>query len=275
MSERHKRKNAREMLSKAGYPSGGHFKTEKMIGEAVHEHEGALHPGKPKTKLKYASGGSVLGMAPAHHAHKPRGHKGGKKGHHTTVNVVVGAGKQPVPVPVPMGGPPPIGPGGPPGPGAMPMPPPGMMPPGAHKGGRYAKGGTVKEESGRDPIKSTSGMVEGKLKAGGKAKKLWMGGGGGMNPAMRASPGALFGGSPGASSGGGNTVMGVNPGGGMASPGGPGQSAPLQGRPTPYARVNEGLMSKGGKAKTKKVIDAGSGGGLGRLEKARAYGAKV
>lgn len=283
MSERHKRKNAREMLSKAGYKSGGHF-GNKMIGEEVRkgvgEHEENMHPGKKHTKLKLKDGGSVQSAAFGARVHKPRGMHKGKKSH-TTVNVVVGAGKQPGPIPVPVGGP---SMGAPPPPGGMPgMPPQGPMP-GANRGGRFCDGGSVKgKDSQRDSIKSTSGKVEGKLKRGGKAKKLDFGGpvgaGNGFampNTSMMARPG--------------NTVMGVNPGGGalppagsvmQASPGGQANPMPWtgdQGLPSHpnFPGRGCGNMKRGGKTKTADPeMQGGAGGGLGRLEKAEAYGAKV
>lgn len=46
-------------------------------------------------------------------------------------------------------------------------------------------------------------------------------------------------------------------------------------REEPNGKMVEGKLARGGKAKTKPVIDDGAGGGLGRLEKAAAYGAKV
>lgn len=174
MTERHKRAQARKMLTKAGYHSGGHFKDgegHKMIGESVregvHEHEANMHPGKKMTALKFKDGGSIPGEMPAMRAHKPRGAKKGKSAH-TTVNVVV-AHRPPAPapaaVPVPIGGGAPIGPmaGGPPG-GL-----PGQMP-GANTGGRFAEGGRTKEESQRDPIKAGGKDLEGKLKRGGKTR---------------------------------------------------------------------------------------------------------
>lgn len=281
MSERHKRKNAREMLSRAGYKAGGHFANKKMIGESVREHEDHLHPDEPKTKLKLKAGGSVMGM-PGPRTHKPRGM--GKKKPHTQVNVIVGgSGPKPVPVPVPIGGPPPIGPGAPMPPGGM----PGQMPPpGANRGGRFAKGGSVKD-SQRDPIKSTDGDVEGKLKRGGntKAKKLFYGGMATPNvqgsPIMRAQP--PMGPQPGTGMGGaqGNPIMSMPGGGPSSGTGGSGIDGGgiMKVTPPPMAlpgaRISDGLMNKGGKAKVKKVIGGGSGGGLGRLEKADAYGAKV
>lgn len=81
------------------YKKGGKVKKEvKAEGE------------KARTRLdKFARGGAAKGK--------------------TTVNVIVGAGqKQPVPMPVPMGGPPPAPPMG-----APPMKPPGMKNGGAAK----------------------------------------------------------------------------------------------------------------------------------------------
>lgn len=82
------------------------------IREAVSEHEGKLHKGKPKTKLRFASGGTVPG-----HKAKSRGDRS-KRGGKTQVNVIVAGGH----------GAPPPGAGGPmpPGmaPGGMPMSPP-------------------------------------------------------------------------------------------------------------------------------------------------------
>lgn len=272
MVERHRRAQARAMLSKAGYKSGGHFKSDgapvkRLIGEAIREHEEHDHPGKKRTPLKLADGGAVKGFNTGMRIHKPRGMAKGKKPH-TTVNVLVG-GPHPVqnqPVPVPIGGPPPIGPGAMGPPGGL----PGQPPMGANRGGRFKKGGTVKADSQRDPIK---GLPEGKLKNGGKAQKRAMGG-----PIM--APSASVGNTvmgltpngPATQGGGGNSVMGVTP----PMPGGrPPMMVP---NPNDIMKIggNGGLpMNRGGKAKTKKVIDDGAGGGLGRLEKAKAYGAKV
>lgn len=160
--EQHKRKRAREMLTKAGYKSGGHL----------------AHPDEPQDKAlikrevkasalrhKLKDGGMAMGGAPKH-----RSDRKGRGKAHTTVNVVV-AGQhpkpQPVPVPVPVGGPGPQGaapPGaGPGGPGG-PMPPPGAgaPPPGFKRGGR-----TPKEDSQRD---EKGGMPAGHFKKGGKTK---------------------------------------------------------------------------------------------------------
>jgi hypothetical protein len=83
----------------------------------------------------YKKGGKVKkpvkvdGKAPKERLDKFARGGGVKKAHKTQVNVIVGGGKQPVPVPVPAGGPamppPPMGGGAMPPPG-MPMKPPGM-----------------------------------------------------------------------------------------------------------------------------------------------------
>lgn len=316
MTEQHRRAKARQMLSNAGYKSGGHFKPDgspakRLIGEAVREHEDALHKGKPHTKLKLKDGGSVQSAAFGARIHKPRGMGKGKKAH-TTVNVVVG-GPKPVPVPIPVGGPPPMGPGGGPplmGAGAPPMGLPGQPPggpmPGAKKGGRYCDGGSVKgKDSQRDSIKSTAGKVEGKLKKGGKARKsnhYDLGGpiasGGnpwGGSPIMQASPQGGMGTSSGPGVAQGSPIMGVSPqagGGGMANPphiisgpetmgggmngGGGGTGIDRQPIPTNLMRNGPscGNYKRGGKIKMPDM-EGGAGGGLGRLEKAESYGAKV
>lgn len=182
MAEHEKRANARKMLSRSGYKAGGHltkhpdkYATKHEIVEAVSEHEGALHKGKPKTKLRLKDGGVAEGFAPKRRADRlARGGKAKKHGH-TTVNVLVGGDHpsepKPVPVPVPVpgggaGGPPPMA--GPP-PGMMPPgaggPPPGMPPPGAKKGGR---------------------IEHNALKRGGRAKGFSAGSGGGEGRLQKA-----------------------------------------------------------------------------------------
>lgn len=193
MSERHKRKNARKMLTGAGYKSGGHLASEKkMIGEAIREHDDQQHGGK-KTRLRLRDGGCADGGMPKARAdRKGRGMKGGKA--HTTVNVVVaghpgGGGGQPVPVPVPKpipvpvnagAGGPPMPPGGGGMPGAGPMPPPGLK-----RGGR-AK--APKIDSQRD---TKGGMPAGHFKNGGKTKgkfpvPMEEGAGGGLGRIQKA-----------------------------------------------------------------------------------------
>lgn len=95
-----KQRHAEEHVKKAGYASGGHVSDEsqdrKMITKAVHEHEEHDHPGKKETKLKIKAGGKVHGMKPKERMdRRARGgetseHKGGKKGGHTHINIMVG-----------------------------------------------------------------------------------------------------------------------------------------------------------------------------------------
>lgn len=142
---------------------------KRIAGEAVHEHESALHKGARKTKLKLAKGGrarehEIEGRDMGGRLDKPmRGGSKGRSGKGTT-NVIVEASPRPaaaaqaptrpVPVPVPVRRPPPqMPPSGaaakppgampPPGGGAPPPvagmgPGPGMPPPGAmrKRGGR-------------------------------------------------------------------------------------------------------------------------------------------
>lgn len=204
MAEHEKRKRARDMLSRGGYSAGGHLSkhTDKNaskheIVDAVHEHEGALHKGSPKTRIRLRDGGLAAGgMARPRGDRKSRGGKG--KGH-TTVNVVVGhGGSQPHPVPIPV----PVPPGNGMPPGGPPMPPdptmgavpgglagagPGGPPiPGQKHGGRtgYKRGGSVKIGSQRDPIK---GMPMGQFKKGGRTSyPIEDGAGGGLGRLEKA-----------------------------------------------------------------------------------------
>lgn len=192
---------------------------ERTKGEdaktAVHEHEGHMHKGKHKTKIKLAHGGAAVeGAAADKRIDKPvRGHRkegraplagGGKTKHkgsgHTKVNVIVagGGGGQPpmgggmlphppMPAPAGMAPPPqmPPRPMGPP-PGAPPMMPPGAgggmpprpMPP-MHKGGvAYHAGGKINTKIKAPKMKDGAGGGKGRLEKAGKygAKPLARGG---------------------------------------------------------------------------------------------------
>jgi hypothetical protein len=156
MSEHAKRKNARALLARSGYSAGGHLSPTISDGikKAIHEHEAALHHGKPETRLKLKSGGCAEGYAPGGRLDKaPRKGKGKAS---TKVNVIV-APQAPAPHPMglpPMGAPPAaappmVHPAAPPmagPPGGMPLgaPPAGvpqlpMKPPGLKKGGKAPK----------------------------------------------------------------------------------------------------------------------------------------
>ena len=177
-------------IRRAAGGSADEAQDARMIREGVHEHEGALHPGKPKTKLKLADGGCADGgrshrrMDRAHRAAGGRsGHMGKGKGSHVNVIVAPGQGPaRPVPVPVPAAGvggppmpprPPMMGaPGMPPGGPGMPPPgmggAPGMMPPGIRRAG----GRAGRREGGRNllpPLPKT--MVAGGHSGEGRLEK--------------------------------------------------------------------------------------------------------
>lgn len=140
-----------------------------MVRKAIRQHETHDHPGKGHTALKLKDGGHVDGKHSKARMDRPgrkhlatgggagMGKKDGKGNH---VNVIVAGGQgapRPVPVQVPVGGPPGAGMGmAPPMPPRPPMgPPPGggmPMPPGAMphaRGGRtYARGGKVEMDGG-------------------------------------------------------------------------------------------------------------------------------
>ena len=141
MSEHAKRKNARAMLARSGYSSGGHLSPTISDGikKAIHEHEEHLHPDAKPTRVKLKSGGCAEGYAPGGRLDKaPRKGKGKAN---TKINVIVapqgGGAPPPHPMPMPSMGPPPSA-GAPPSPHpAPPMagPPAGGMPGGQMPGG--------------------------------------------------------------------------------------------------------------------------------------------
>jgi hypothetical protein len=278
-----------------------------MIEKGVHEHESALHHGKPKTHLKFASGGHVDGGHAKHHLGKrARGGHAGKGGGKHVTNVIVapqGGGMHP-PMPPgggqPMNAPPPPRPAPPPpprpaAPAAMPpggMPPGaggppvgqpmGMRPPGAMRRGggiKRAEGGSA-EDCDEKPERKRGGDVKkteevGKpweqtmeANKGGKVRKRDMGGQTGMptaqsqmtpqqqqmvQAAMRqrqAQQGAM------------QPSMGAAQAARMA-PGMPQQKS----GGTVHVKEHE-RRARGGHVE----MDAGAGGGEGRIEKTHEYG---
>lgn len=168
------RARADRLVGRTGYADGGAVDRRQdaaMVSRGVHEHEAALHRGAPKTKLH------LDGAAPKQSlAKRARGGKLGRKG--TTVQVIVApqAGKEPVPVPVPMGKP--LGMGAPPPPPAAMMPPGGMPPPGAMPPGGppmmpRARGGKVPD------------MTAGAMSGPGRIEKMHEYGTGGFKPKKR------------------------------------------------------------------------------------------
>lgn len=269
-SHAEKREKAHDMIARTGHhmARGGHADAHAdaaMITKAIHEHEAADHPHEPKTKIKFKAGGAVHGEAAHHHLGKrARGGSTGKKGTH--VNVIVapqGGGMHP---PMPGGGmpaPPPPRPAAPP-PAAprppMPAPPPGagMMPPGGgmRPPGMMKRGGGVKKmvEAGTP----SENLLQ--AKRGGKIHRRDVGGPTGM-PMTGAAPQAQGQQGP--------TPQQIQAARAMmaqkaAQQGGqpmPGQM-PMQKRGGRTERANGGGVH----------MEAGAGGGEGRIEKMHAYG---
>lgn len=144
-SEDARRKNARRVMSTAGYKSGGWLtpkgdeaEDKSLIRSAISQHDTQLHDGA-HTRLKLSDGGMASGgMSNSRGDRSPRGKKGGAKNH---INIIVAPGggappggppAMPPPAMMPPPRPPMPPPGPPPGagpPGAGPMPPPGMAGP--------------------------------------------------------------------------------------------------------------------------------------------------
>jgi hypothetical protein len=186
--EHHRRKKARDMLTRAGHSVGGHLgrhiseredeeKDKRMVEEAIVAHENHDHPGKPHTRLRLADGGAAMGDAPmgrpdqASRGSRSSGGKGKAHGK-TNINIVMapgGGGQQPpekVPMPVPTqprAAPPPPPQAPPPRPAGAGMPP-GAMPPGLAGagappmgapppgGGGMPPGMPMRKDGGRAPM---------------------------------------------------------------------------------------------------------------------------
>lgn len=310
LRHRHSEK-ARHLLRRGGYKVGGAVKSDEaedkaMIKKAVHKHEKHDHKGEPLTKLK--NGGEAEGEK-AHHrpdrkARAAGGSTKGKKKGHAQVNVIVaGGGGQPAPhpmMPPPMaapGGPPPMPPRPPmpppgaAGPGAG-MPPPGMPPrPMANKGGRIMKdsGGGVyssKAEALRNMSKSAQTAV------GAHAKDVEYtrpsSGAPDSNPDWRKAVEDVSAKKESSPPSDDSAPAGEKNGGRQKKArGGLTSAGPLnydgakkQGNSDPSWKKNGGSSNEkeetasgrslGGRAP---AMSHGSGGGLGRLDKAKAYGA--
>jgi hypothetical protein len=140
MAERPGRVAAEDLIRRTGYDGTGDEVSDRaLVRTGVGQHEDAMHPGRPRTKLRLQGGGR------AHDAFGPldpqRFDRGSRRRHDDgrapRINILVhGGGQQPHPgeagmgqqphpaAPPPPPGPPPMGPGGPP------MMPPGALPPG-------------------------------------------------------------------------------------------------------------------------------------------------
>lgn len=235
--------------------------------------------GNSTTKVPGAVGGRK--------AHK----KGGKTKGKTNININImpqagGAGPMPMPMPMPPMAPPPPPP--PPMdagmaagmPAGMPMPPAGGAP--------FKRGGRTAKQAGGGMLGSAlpgfnPGMraINGPGGGGGVPLPPGLGGGNinlGNTPSVR---GGGFKGFPRGSGGGNMMIPGPNDGimGSLKPmPNAPGQlnngtiSFPGRMIPGPNDMSMPMARKSGGRANTKHVIDHAAGGGLGRLEKIKAYG---
>lgn len=142
----------------------------KMIEKAVRAHENHDHPGKPHTKLKLKSGGSVDGEPSKQRLDRAKHAKGGaakEKGNHVNV-IVAGGGPKPMPIPMPVGGgpgmpPPGAGMGAPPAPPMAPRPPMGPMAGGMPPGAMGAGSPMMRKAGGRVDMDAGSGSALGRL----------------------------------------------------------------------------------------------------------------
>lgn len=307
LRHRHSEK-ARHLLRRSGYKTGGAVRDDEasdrqMIKSAVHKHERHDHPGEALTPLKH--GGAAHGHAPHRRLDRKGRAEGGrtKKKGHTQVNVLVapqGGGDRPVPVPVPHpmpAGPPgaPMGAGAPAAPPPRPAPPPPMgggLPPGGmparpmKRGGRACKddGGPVGGGQSRDAYKRDLAQS---FKGGGiDWDKVKSSVGDAARTGARAV-GDLFKGKPqpqddqakpsGEKRGG--TVRKHKAHGGTTAAGPLDYSgAEKQGNAVPSWKKNDGGSNErerahGGRLAPHVHMEHGSGGGLGRIEKAEKYGA--
>ena len=311
MTPKDHRDKARAVVSRTGneamhgkmrYARGGHVHEDEaedadMIREGVGEHEENMHAGKPKTKLKFKQGGSVEGEKAHHHLGRRArgGPTNGKRGTH--VNVIVapqgGGGMRPAgpmpaaqpmapprpPAPPPQAMPPRPPMGAPPPGGGMPMAGGAGRPPGMMK-----RGGGVKDNDAGDAAeferkKAQAGATGGRKvveagvpwenilhsKRGGKVPHRDMGGmtGTGMPSATAGMPGQQ--GAP------------------QMTPQQQQAAQQMAAQRAAQARMNPAggapgmpTQKRGGRTERKHggsvEMEAGAGGGEGRIEKMREYG---
>lgn len=270
-SHAEKREKAHDMIARTGHhlARGGHADAAEdaaMIRKAVHEHEAADHPGKPKTHIRFKAGGAVHGEAAHHHLGRRArgGHTG--KGKQTHVNVIVapqGGGMHP-PMPAAAPAPPPPRPVAPPPPAAprpamAPPPGAGMMPPGGgmRPPGMMKRGGGVKKmvEAGTP----SENLLQ--AKKGGHVRKRDVGGQTGM-PMTGAAPQGQQGPTP-------QQIQAARQM--MAQ-----RAMQRTGAQMPGQTPQMPTQKRGGRTERKNGggvdMEAGAGGGEGRIEKMHEYG---
>ena len=155
--ERAGRVAAEDPVRRTGYDGTGDEASDRaLVRTGVGQHEAAMHPGRPRTRLRFRNGGYDGGIAQGHEGpsrYDQRRRRSHDEGRAPRVNIVIstpqhgdagGMGQQPMGGAPPRPAAPPLPPGPPPmGPGGAPMmPPPGMgglppgMPPGMPMGAR-------------------------------------------------------------------------------------------------------------------------------------------
>ena len=295
-------------MARGGRAHPDKMEDEALIRKALNEHDEQQHGGK-KTKLKFASGGGIEGEGAKHHMGKrARGGHAGKGGKHVT-NVIVapqgGGGMHPpmAPPPAMQAAPRPAPPPMPPRPAAPPpsAPPPGAMPPGAggppmgmRPPGAMKRGGGVKHRAsggeadgdceergerargGRTQKVMEAGVPSESLmqaNKGGKVRHRDMGGSAGVpaNP-TQMNPQQL------------QRIAQIRKEEAMAKQAAAarqGMQGPMSGAQAAGAG-NMPMQKSGGEVHVKEhkrrargghvEMEAGGGGGMGRIEKAREYG---
>lgn len=227
------RKSARRMLVHQGYKAGGRIaEAEKVAAKDVHKHETALHPGKPKTKMK-ASGGECMVDGRARGGRMDKKSRGNPDGASAARNVSPGIDPKKLNAGI-------------------------DATPNAHPhykhGGRTkskGKGGhnihivvATPSQGGGQGAQDPKQAFQAGVMAGANAAKQAGGGGMPPHPPMGGPPPGPPGAPPGAPPG--------------MPPGGPPPMPPPGMKPP-------GMMKRGGRAMVK--MDGGAGGALGRLEK--------